>query len=185
MKCSGCGKAIKSFYSAPTEDGGAGHYCSQACVAEATKKWVVFSCHVCFFNPEPGSSSLHHVAAVSELRRLLQPYENHERLVIYLDRDLGEAGSVWVHVTGDRAWVTHITLPGGVDSYCRCKENGPDEKIGMMLSNGQEDMFHWSWTVPRSDGIRALEYFLEHAERDPSLCWVSEPNRPFDEPAVF
>jgi hypothetical protein len=185
MKCSGCGTPIESFFSAPTEDGAAGHYCSQRCVAEAVKKWVGFSCDVCFFKPEPGSSDLHHVATISELRRLLQPYKNHERLAIYLDRDLGEAGSVWVHSTGDRAFVTHMTQPGGVDSHCRSKENGPDATIGILLSNGQEDMIHWSWTVPHSDGLRALEYFLECGERDPKLCWVSEPNRPLDEPAVF
>jgi hypothetical protein len=184
MKCTGGGTPIETFYSAPAENGGAGHYCSRACVAEAVKKWTGFSCHVCWFKPESGSGDLHHFATVPELRRLLQPYKDQERLVICLDRDLGETGSVWVFATGDRAFVTHITLPGGVDSYCRSKENGPDATIGILLSNCQMDMIHWSWTVPRSDGISALEYFLEHGQRDPELCWVTDPSGPFDEPAV-
>src|SRR5262245_40850319 len=53
------------------------------------------------------------------LRRVLAPFTDHERLVVYLDRDGGEAGSVWVHLTGDRAWVTHFTQIGGPDSCCR------------------------------------------------------------------
>lgn len=182
MKCTGCGTPIESFYSAPDADGRAGHYCSPACVAQAVEKWTEFSCHVCWFEPERGSGGLHHVARVSELRRLLQPYENHERLVIYLDRDLGESGSVWVHITGQRAFVSHTTLPGGIDSYCRdssCKSR--NDTVGFLLSNGQLDEFHWTWTVPRTDGVKALEYFLEHGDRDPSLSW-GVPRTSFLEP---
>lgn len=183
MKCSGCGVAIETYYSAPTEEGGEGRYCGPACVADAVKKWVGFSCSLCWFKPEPGSGNLHHLATVSELRHLLQPFKKHDPLFIYLNRDLGDTGSVWVHATGGRALVTHMTQPGGIDSYCRSKEVGPDTIIELPI-HGKQDI-HWSWTVPFSDGIRALEYFLEHGERDPSLCWVSEPNQPLDQPACL
>jgi hypothetical protein len=47
--------------------------------------------------------------------------------------------------------------------------------IGFELSNGQMDDIHPYWTVARAEGLQALEYFLEHGERDPGLSWVSQP----------
>jgi hypothetical protein len=116
------------------------------------------------------------VSNVAQLRRKIARYENYEQLAVYLDRDGGESGSVWVHATGDRAWITHFDELGGVDSYCRdvCY-HGPDEMIPFMLSNGQVDYIHRYWTVTWAEAVRALEYFLQHGERDPSLSWVAQP----------
>ena len=79
------------------------------------------------------------VSDLAALRRLLTPYRDHERLVLCLDRDEGESGSVWVHLTGDRAWVTHFAQLGGVDSYCRDKGYGGEELVGFLLDKGQLD----------------------------------------------
>jgi hypothetical protein len=130
-----------------------------------------FTLQIVWFLPSRESGPRHSVETLDTLRQLLLPYRDYERLVIYLNRDDGDSGLVWVHITGDRAWVTYMTMPGGEDTYCRNIEKSPDEKIGFWLSNGQEDLIHWSWTVPRFDGMRALEYFLQYGERDPSLCW--------------
>ena len=114
---------------------------------------------------------------------MLAPYTKHERLVVYLDRDGGESGSVWVHLTGDRAWVTHFTQVGGEDSYCRdVRYTGPGQMVGFLLSNGQLDDVHRYWTVTRAKGLRALEYFIRHGERDPSLSWAVPP-KSLQEPA--
>ena len=135
-----------------------------------------FTVQVVWFTPKREGGPRHSVSTVTALRRVMAPYKGHERLVVYLDRDGGESGSVWVHLTGDRAWVTHFTQPGGVDSYCRDREYaGPDQMVGFLLSNGQLDDIHRYWTVRRAEGLRALEYFVRHGERDPGLSWVEQP----------
>jgi hypothetical protein len=141
-----------------------------------------FAVQIVWFTPKREAGPHHSVSTVATLRRVLAPYMGHERLVVYLDRDGGESGSVWVHVTGDRAWVTHFTEIGGVDSYCRDpKCTGTDQMVGFLLSNGQLDEIHRSWTITLAEGMRALEYFLSHGERDPGLSWAAEP-RSLQEP---
>src|SRR4051794_8414420 len=130
-----------------------------------------FSVQVVWFAPKREGGPRHPVPNVAALRRVLAPFTDQERLVVYLDRDGGETGSVWVHLTGDRAWVTHFTQIGGEDSYCRDAGYRGDEMIGFRLSNGQLDDVHRYWTVTRAEGLRALEYFIRHGERDPGLSW--------------
>jgi hypothetical protein len=130
---------------------------------------------VTWFQPSRGGTPRLPVSDLAALRRLLTPYRDHERLVLCLDRDEGESGSVWVHLTGDRAWVTHFAQLGGVDSYCRDKGYRGEELVGFLLDNGQLDQIHRYWTVARGEGFRALEYFLKHGQRDPSLSWVQGP----------
>ncbi len=73
--------------------------------------------------------------------------------------------------------VYHMTLPGGIDSICRnTGPEHPNKKVGFLLSNGELDQFDWSWSVPRADGIKALAYFVETGDRDPSLCWIVDPS---------
>jgi hypothetical protein len=132
-----------------------------------------FAVYVIRHTPKRAGGPYHSVTTIADLHAVLQPYEGHERLVVYLDRDGGDSGSVWVHLTGDRAWVTHFTEIGGVDSYCRdvtC--GGPDEMVEFLLDNGQRDDIHRYWTVTRAEGLQALEYFLLHGERDPGLSWA-------------
>jgi hypothetical protein len=148
-----------------------------------------FSIQVVQFAPKREGGLRQPVSTIAALRRVLAPYKRHERLVVYLDRDAGESGSVWVHLTGKRAWVTHFTQPGGVDSYCRDADYcGPDEMLGFLLSNGQLDNIHRCWTVTRAQGLHALEYFVRHGERDPGLSWVEQRNhcksRPNNSPAA-
>src|SRR5262245_20807017 len=94
-----------------------------------------FSALVVWFVPKREGGPRHPVPTVAALRRVLAPYADHERLVVYLDRDGSESGSVWVHLTGDRAWVTHFTQLGGRDSYCRDTGYRGDEMVGFQLSN--------------------------------------------------
>jgi len=56
--------------------------------------------------------------------------------------------------------------------------------VGFLLSNGQLDDIHRYWTVTRTKGLRALEYFLRHGERDPGLNWVEQPQSLQTIPAV-
>jgi hypothetical protein len=57
-----------------------------------------------------------------------------------------------------------------------------EEMIGFLLDNGQLDKIHRYWTVARGEGLRALEYFLQHGQRDPRLNWVQGPES-LQEPA--
>jgi hypothetical protein len=128
-----------------------------------------------WFSPSRGSSPPIALADVGALRAALPPYSNHERLVVCLDKDAGETGSVWVHLSADRAWVTHFTQLGGADSYARDESYRGDEMVGFLLDNGQLDEIHRYWTVTRSQGLQALAYFAQHGQRDPGLSWVQEP----------
>jgi len=140
---------------------------------------------VVWFTPKREGGLRHSVATVATLRQVLAPYKGHEKLVVYLDRDGGELGSVWVHLSGGLAWVTHFNEVGGIDSYCRDPAyTGPDQMVGFLLSNGQLDDIHRYWTVTRTKGLRALEYFLRHGERDPGLNWVEQPQSLQTIPAV-
>ena len=135
-----------------------------------------FTVQVVRFAPSRECGLRQSVSTVPALRFLLAPYRDHERLIVYLDRDGGDSGSVWVHRSGDRNWVTHFVEPGGVDSYCRDPTYcGPDQMFGFLLSNGQLDDIHRHWTVSSVEGMRALEHFLLRGERDPGLSWVAEP----------
>ncbi len=137
---------------------------------------------VTWFEPSRDGTPRLPVPDLATLRRLLTPYRDHVRLVVCLDRDEGESGAVWVHLTGDRAWVTHFAQLGGVDSYCRDEGYRGEEMVGFLLDNGQLDEIHRYWTVARGEGFQALEYFLQHGRRDPSLSWVQEPES-LQEPA--
>jgi len=136
---------------------------------------LVFTLVVTWFEPSRDETPRLPVPNLAALRRLLTPYRDHKRLVVCLDLDEGEAGSVWVHLTDGRAWVTHFTQSGGADSYCRDESYRGDEMVGFLLNNGQLDEIHRYWTVTRAKGLRALEYFLLHRSQDPSLSWVAEP----------
>ncbi len=135
-----------------------------------------FSLQVVFFAPKFGSSPSQPVTTIADLHSFLGPYLTKDKLAIFLDRAGGESGAVWVHLSGDRAWVTHFTEMGGVDSYaCDLEYNGPDELIGFLLDNRQLDEIHRYWTITKAEGLHALEYFLQHGENSPQLNWVSEP----------
>ena len=135
-----------------------------------------FVLRIITFTTVPDVSWSEVVQYARTIRRRVERYRDEERLVVSLERDGGEAGSVYVHITGDRAWVGHFTQPGGIDSWCRDRDDaGSDKMLGFLLDNGQLDQVHRSWTIPRADGTRALEYFLLHGDRDPGLDWVSEP----------
>lgn len=134
-----------------------------------------FSVRVVWFDPAREGGPRHPVGNDEDLRRVLAPFRDHERLVVHLDRDGGDTGSVWVHITGDRAWVTHWTTTAGADSYCfDPSDSGPDRMVGFLLSNGQLDDIHRYWTVSWADGMRALEYFVWHGDRDPGLRWAAD-----------
>ena len=142
-----------------------------------------FAVHVIWYTPVRSGGPYHSVTTVADLHAVLRLYWDHERLAVFLNRDGGDSGAVWVHLTGDRAWVTHFTEMGGADSYCRdARYSGPDEMVGFLLDNGQLDDIHRYWTITRAEGLRALEYFLLQGERDPGLSWVEQPQS-LQEPA--
>ena len=114
---------------------------------------------------------------LTAFRRAVRPYLRRSYVALYLNRDDFQTGGVWVHFSGPRAWVAHFDCPGGTDAYARSTSGlgRLPERIGFRIDNGQVDEVHKSWTVPRADGMRALEYFLLHGERHPRLRWVEQP----------
>jgi hypothetical protein len=136
-----------------------------------------FTAQVVRFEPCRENSPLLPIPNLATFRQVLSAYHVLERLVVYLERDGGESGAVWLHLTGDRAWVCHFTELGGIDSYCRdAGYEGPDLTVAFLLDNGQEDEIHRYWTVTRAEGMQAIEYFLLNAKKDPRLNWVAEPS---------
>jgi len=114
---------------------------------------------------------------LAALRRAVRPYRRRRSVALYLNRDDCQTGSVWAYFSGARAWVAHFDFPGGTDAYARSTRGLArlPERIGFMIDNGQEDFVHRSWTIPRADGLRALEYFFLHGERHSGLDWVERP----------
>ncbi len=141
----------------------------------------IYTLGVTWFVPNRAGPSCG-VKTLEEFHSLTGPYRDVERLVVELDRAGGELGCVWVHFTGERAWVTHWETVGGSDLYCRATDGftSPDS-VGFLLTNGQLDRIHPGWTVPRADGWRALEYFLGHGDVHPGLERAT-PEQSFGDP---
>lgn len=96
-----------------------------------------FDLTVVWFTPSGVESWTESVGSIPALRRALAPYEGHEQLVVSLDFDRGAAGSVWMHRSGDRAWVSHCEEPGAEALHCRNPEDSrPDEVVRFRFSDG-------------------------------------------------
>jgi hypothetical protein len=111
---------------------------------------------------------------VAAWRRAVKPYRRRRSVALYLDRDHFESGGVWAHFTAERAWVVHYDCPGGPPTEARSSA-GPGRlprSIPFRLDNGQMDNVDRERTIPRAEGMRALEYFLLHGRVDPELRWV-------------
>lgn len=129
-----------------------------------------------WFEPDQGDMPARPVGIVDDLRRQLAPLGSQRLWFAWVGRDGGDRGLLAAHVTGDRAFLCHMDVPGGIDSYCHDPgDRQPDELIGVVMPNGQVDQNHRGWTVSRAAGLRALERFLTHGDRDPSLVWVEQP----------
>lgn len=114
---------------------------------------------------------------LASFRRAARPYLRRRFMALYLNRDEFQTGGVWAHFSGPRAWVAHFDFPGGTDAYA-CSTGGLgrlQEHIEFRIDNGQVDEVHKSWTIPRADGVRALEHFFLQGERHPRLHWVEQP----------
>ncbi len=114
---------------------------------------------------------------LAAFRRAVRPYLRRRSVALYLNRDEFQTGGVWAYFSGARAWVAHFDFPGGADTYA-CSTRGLSrlpERIEFRIDNGQVDEVHKSWTIPKADGMRALEYFLLHGERHPRIHWVQKP----------
>jgi hypothetical protein len=107
---------------------------------------------------------------------VLAQLAEHESAYVVMARERGARGSVTLHITDNRVCICHVNvLPVGIFSFCHdAAEKGPNTKIQLIGSHAQVDTIHRSWTVPRQQGNRALEYFLVHGERDPSCYWVEQ-----------
>jgi hypothetical protein len=128
-----------------------------------------------WFRPTQGRLGPEPVYDLGELRRLLAQLPEREPVYVVLARDRGLRGSVTLHMTEDRSSVCHLVRPGGTTSFCHDREEkGPDNKVAIVGSHAQVDYIHRSWTIPRQQAHRALEYFLFHGDRAPGLNWVEQ-----------
>jgi hypothetical protein len=124
------------------------------------------------FAPKPVEHGVT-VGDVRQLREALAPFAGEPRLALSAEIAGGREGMLILHLTGDRAWVTHFESDEGGDTYALDPTwpGGPIEGIGFRLSNGQEDTVHRRWTVSRAEAMQALEEFAVSGERPRSLAW--------------
>lgn len=142
-----------------------------------------FDLTVFWFTPSGVESRTESVGSIPALRRSLAPFEGHGQLVVGLHFDHGAAGSVWMHRSGDRAWVTYRDDPNAEEMHSRnpvdCR---PDEVVRFRFTDGLEDDVCRHWTVSVADGVRAVEHFLQHGGRDPAIGWSADREPPPGQP---
>jgi hypothetical protein len=77
--------------------------------------------------------------------------------------------------SGDRCMLMYLRHPGDTGFTTRSGANIAEDKDEpqreFILANGQQDMYPESWTVPFSDGKRALEYFHFTKKKLADLVW--------------
>lgn len=73
----------------------------------------------------------------------------------------------------DRCFLMYLRESGDSGFTTRSQENieNGENKIEFILSNGQRDEYPVSWTIPYSDGRKAIEYFYLHKDMLPELTW--------------
>jgi len=125
----------------------------------------------------------HEVPDAEALRRLLAPLRRRKLAAIYLQR--GEEGPhLMAHISGGRAWLSYFRSLEDMEGYAfdpDCEEPAGAEGIGFRLDNGQRDLVHPYWTVPKAQAFRALEHFFSERERPPFIRW-GMPARSLEEP---
>jgi hypothetical protein len=110
---------------------------------------------------------------LQQLQDALATVADEPRLALAAEIDRGRSGMLIIHLTGDRAWVTHMESDEGGDTYAidPVWRGGSIEGVRFRHSNGQEDMVHRRWTVSRAEALQALEYFAVSGQRPLSLVW--------------
>lgn len=90
---------------------------------------------------------------------------------IWLESPDGQSLCALVH--GDRGWLMYLRSPGdpGFSSRDPSYTGDPEAKIEYRLSNGQQDWYPASWSLPIAEVRRALDYFAREHQQPPGIVW--------------
>ena len=132
-----------------------------------------FTLRAFWFVPGEIRTEERRVRSLSDWRRAVKPYRRRQSVALYLDPGGADAGGMWAHFTGRRAWVLHLDRMGGdtLEARSTAGIKGVPRMIGFRLDNGQVDQVERERTIPRADAMRALEHFLLHGRTHPELRW--------------
>jgi hypothetical protein len=79
-------------------------------------------------------------------------------------------------INGDRGWLMYLRAEGdsGFSSRDPSYAGDPEAKIEYCLSNGQQDWYPASWSLPIADIRRALDYFVREHRQPPFIAWHAD-----------
>ena len=90
---------------------------------------------------------------------------------IWLESPDGQ--SLCALINGDRGWLMYLRGEGdsGFSSRDPTYIGDPKAKIEYRLSNGQQDWYPTSWSLPIAEVRRALDYFSRAHRQPPFITW--------------
>jgi len=114
----------------------------------------------------------HALASFRQLQALTRSVLDGQARELWLSHET--FGSLRLLVNHGRACLMHLPDGGGDHPGFTSRGAAPRdarEVAVFVLSNGQMDELPISWTVPREDGLQALEHFFLTGSRAPWLVW--------------
>jgi hypothetical protein len=112
--------------------------------------------------------------SLQELHNCLLDACNARYAEIWIDH--GDFPSLCALVNGDRGWLMYLRYDGdaGFSSRNPTYAGPKDAVVDYFLSNGQQDEYPASWTLPRSEVFEALEWFAANKASPPSITWFND-----------
>jgi hypothetical protein len=119
------------------------------------------------------------VGDLDELRLCLAPIRRTQFSEIWMQHPAGWP-TIGALINGESAWLTFIPREGDAGFSTRNPQyRGPaKEMIEYHLSNGQQDEYPAAWNITTAEALRALEYFLKHADMAPWVTWQDDNRKP-------
>ena len=87
-----------------------------------------------------------------------------------------EGQSLFALINGDQGWLMYLRANGDAGFSSRNPDYaGPENAvIEYVLSNGQRDEYPAFWALPKTDVLRALEFFRRECRPPPFVLWHND-----------
>lgn len=111
------------------------------------------------------------ISSSAELRKALELAAHQQYREMCVSADNGPALSALCN--GRIGWLMFLRKSGdaGFSSRNPDYEGDPEAMIEYRLSNGQRDFYPAGWALPEGELLEALEFFVKHGDRPPSVLW--------------